>query len=182
MMNYNGLYLHMVSLIIIFTFSIVYSTLKIFNSNTNFFIKIISLIVLICSIYISMNKNVYLPFLGMTVLPPILFMEDKVPPNATEKYTLELKGVPDDTKVVYWGALPNKDKNIIHKNPFVAYGDYSNTGITTVKNQKATIYYHCPTKYNVSMYNKTIDRHIHYRLVYKNNSMIGSVMTQYVKC
>lgn len=182
MMNNNDVYLHMVSLLIIFAFSIIYSAIQILNTKNNFFIRIISLFVLISSIYISMNRNVYLPFLGTSVLPPILFMEDKVPSNATEKYILELNGVPDETKVIYWGSLPNKDKNFIHKNPLVAYGDYSNTGIATVKNQKAIIYYHCPTKYNVTMYNKTIDRHIHYRLVYKNNPMIGTVMTKYIKC
>lgn len=181
-MNYFGEYFYIISLLIIFMSSTVHSLLHLFNTNTSFILRIFSLIVIVSCLSILTNRNIYLPFLGKTVIPPSLFENEKVPAYATEKYTLELKDVVDGTRVIYWGSLPNTNKHLIHKNPFEAYGNYSNTGIAIVKNQKATIHFHCPTKYNVSMYNKTINRHIHYRLVYKNDAMIGPILTQYVNC
>ncbi len=133
-------------------------------------------------IYLGTNKNLYLPFLGYAALPPILFQKELTPSGATETVTLTLNNIPNDTKIVYWAATSSKDKNTIHPNPVEAYGDYSNTGITTVKNNKAILYFNCPDRYNVGTFKKTLNKHIHYRLIYPNSPMLSPVYTQYVKC
>lgn len=188
MNNYIDVYIHMIAMIIILCFNIVYSILLIIYPDIYIIIKLLAIVVLISSIYISAKRATYLPFLGQCVAPPSLFSQEIAPQGATETYTIELDNIPDGTRVIYWGAVSsngNKDKSkksVVKKNPMEAYGNYSNTGVTTVKDKKAMIYFNCPDKYNVGPFNKTVDRHIHYRLILPDNPMMSQVFTTYVSC
>jgi hypothetical protein len=188
MNNYIDVYIHMIAMIIILCFNIVYSILLIIYPDIYIIIKLLAIVVLISSIYISAKRATYLPFLGQCVAPPSLFSQEIAPQGATETYTIELDNIPDGTRVIYWGAVSsngNKDKSnksVVKKNPMEAYGNYSNTGVTTVKDKKAMIYFNCPDKYNVGPFIKTVDRHIHYRLILPDNPMMSQVFTTYVSC
>ena len=181
MNNYLDVYIHMIAMIIILGFNIVYSILLIIYPDIYIIIKLLAIVVLISSIYISAKRATYLPFLGQCVAPPSLFSQEIAPQGATETYSINLDDIPDGTRVIYWGAATSKDK-VVKKDPMEAYGNYSNTGVTTVKDKKATIYFNCPDKYNVGIFNKTIDRHIHYRLILPDNPMMSQVFTTYVNC
>ena len=179
MKNNFDVYMHMIAMILILGYSMFYAILVMMYPNILSILKLISIIVIVFCIYLIVNKNTFLPFLGSTVMPPILFTQDITPHGASETYVLNLENVPDGTRVIYWGALSSDDTKA---SPTEAYGDYSNTGVTGVKENKATIYFNCPGEYNVSEFSKTIKRHIHYRLIQPDSPMMSQVYTTYVKC
>lgn len=181
MLSNIDVYLHMIAVSIVLLFTVFYSLLIIVVPNIYTLIKLFSVVVLIATIYIGINRNTYLPFLGYAAVPPSIFAQEISPHNANVSYTLNVgANIEDGTHVLYWGALhTNSDEP--KPDPISAYGNYSNTGITTVKNNKALLHFHCPDKYNVSGF-KTLERHIHYRLIRPNDPMMSPVYTAYVIC
>lgn len=175
------IYLHMIAMVLILVFTICYTFYIITLSNSNTFFKLICVSVFIAAIYIAVNRNTYLPFLGQTVIPPAIFSQELVPSGANVSYVLNVPNVENGTYILYWGAQSSANKDIIQPNPKEAYGDYSNTGLIKVKDNKAILYFNCPDKYNV-FNNHTIQRHIHYRIITPENCMISQVHTAYVNC
>ncbi len=183
-MNNTDIYLHITSIILVLIFVISSAFFFILSSSIYTIVKVIAVIVLIAAIYIAVNRNTYLPFLGTAAMPPILFSHNMVPQGSNVTYNLSFDHkVEDGTVIVYWGSLSSQGSDVIRRNPIEAYGDYSNTGITKVKDNKAILFFNCPDKYNVgSMFSKTLDRHIHYRLIKPNDPMMSPVYTTFVKC
>jgi hypothetical protein len=183
MKDFIDIYVHIFAMIIMIGFSVFYSVLIILHPDVMLLFKMIAIIVLISAIYISTNRNTYLPFLGKTVLPAILLQKELAPDGATHTHVINLgHGVENGTRLIYWGA-ESTNKETVRNDPIEAYGNYSNSGIATVQDQKATIYFNCPDVYNTgTIYTKTIDRHIHYRLIAPDSIMMSQVFTVYIKC
>jgi hypothetical protein len=182
-MNDLDVYIHITAIVLILMFTVFYTLLIIVLPNVYVIVKLIAVIVLIAAIYIGANRNTYLPFLGSTAIPPIIFQREMIPAGYNVSYDLSLNNVKDGTYVLYWGALSSGDKSdVIKNNPIEAYGDYSNTGIVTAKNGKATLYFNCPDKYQVGVMKKTINRHIHYRLIRPSDPIMSPVFTAHVNC
>ncbi len=174
-MNDIDIWIHIFSIIIILFFSIFYSVYIILYPNVYLIIKFIAFIILICSIYIALNRNTYLPFLGYSVFPSKLLNNEVSPLNANLTGILDIDEI-DNTIIVYWGAM---NKGHIHNNPKEAYGDYSNSGIAFVKNKKATIKFNCPDNYIVGY---DVKKHIHYRIIKPNSIMMSPVYKKEVYC
>lgn len=140
--------------------------------------KLIAVVVFFAVIFVGSQRNTYLPFLGPTVLPGSLLKEPvtEVKKDATQA-TLFIDA-PDNTKIVYWAAKPSE--GVIFEDPYKAYNDYSNAGVTVVKNKQAAFVVDCPSSYKVPS-GYTLKPHIHYRVVYPNGIM-GQVQTLFVKC
>lgn len=143
-----------------------------------YWIKVVFFFALLATLYLGVQRDTYLPFLGQTVLPPTLLKADAVPENANSQATIELSWAKDGTKVLYWAASPAKE---VVATPQLAYGPYSNAGITIVKDGKAILKFVCPAKYNVGAFDKTLNKHVHYRIV-KEDGMLGRVKTTWVAC
>lgn len=139
-------------------------------------VKVLFFFVLLAILYLGLRRDTYLPFLGQTVLPPTLLKADAVPENANSQATIELPWAKDGTKVLYWAASPAKE---VVSTPKLAYAEYSNSGIAIVKDGKATLKFVCPAKYNVGAFDKTLNKHVHYRIV-KEDGMLGRVKTTWV--
>jgi len=177
------IWIHIISMIIILGFAVIYSLLIIFAPNIYAFIKLFCIIVLIAAIYKGIDKNTYLPFLGYTAIPPSLFTRELVPQGAQTTITVDLPKVDDGCYVVYWAALSSKEKDVIQPDPFEAYGDFSNVGITSVRNHKAVMHFKCPDKYNVgSVFKKTLPQHLHYRIIAPNSAIMTPVQTAFFEC
>jgi len=176
------LWIYMISIVLILIFAFLYSLSLLTNPKVYTIFKLKAVIVLIAIIYVGLNRNLYLPFLGYAAMPPSLFDKEVTPQGATDTLTIKLNDVPDDTKIIYWAAVSSNNKDIIHPNPIEAYGDYSNAGITTVKDNQAILYFYCPDRYNVGPFKKTLNKHVHYRLIKPNDPIISPVYTQFVKC
>ena len=124
------------------------------------FPKVASLLIGLAAVYLMMNRDFFLPFLGSTVIPTV----NTNPKNSQTAKEVKIVNLPPSVNVVYWAAKP--DSNII-KDPYAAYGNYENSGIAqTDTNGAVSLYIDCPAAYKVNkfkMFNKVIPKHVHYR-------------------
>ncbi len=109
----------------------------------------------VVGVYIMFRRDFFLPFLGETVMPTAI-NESKQNP---EKITLTK--LPPNVTVVAWATKENTD-NTPFKDPWAAYGDYSNYD-TVQSNDKgeAIVELILPSEYHVP--GKTLKKHVHYR-------------------
>lgn len=174
-MGYFKSYLFLLVIVLLFA---LFQSIVVLMREPSWVMKGIAAIVLVTVIYLGSFRNTYLPFLGPTVLPQSLLKEPgKVAKTGATHVTL-FANVPDNTKVIYWAAKSSQD--IIFEDPYVAYEDYTNAGVTLVKNKQANLIIDCPSSYKIPS-GKTLSPHVHYRIVYPNG-ILGSVQTLYVKC
>ena len=54
----------------------------------------------------------------------------------------------EGTKIIYWAANSTDNSKII-EDPFEAYKNFNNIGVSVVKNGKAEVRLYCPDKYKV---------------------------------
>ena len=145
------------------------------NDKVSPVLKVIALIVFFCVVYLGMNRNTYLPFLGPTVVPPSLLKDvtDTKMGDVHVKVPIE---APDTTRVIYWASTPSSK---VFETPYEAYGNFSNIGVASVKNKEAIFHVECPSSYKVPF--TVLRPHVHYRILYPNG-IVGSVRTIYVNC
>lgn len=172
-MNNFKLYLWAIALVLLFALYEVLFVL--FSSKTTMLFKFISILVLISIVMIGVQRNTYLPFLGPTVLPPVFLHDEVIPEGANMIVKVSIPDA-DGRKVMYWGSQPSKT---LFMDPYTAYGTYSNSGITMVKDGEAKISFQCPSSYRVP--GALLEPHIHYRIV-EPNGLLGEVKTVYVEC
>lgn len=134
--------------------------------------KLIYFVTGISIIFLSIQKQTWLPFLGNTIIPSTLIPETK---NIGDT-TIKIKVTPN-IKVAYWSSLPS-----INERPSVdkAYGDYTNAGVSKSNNDGfATLTFNKGTGYVVPG-GKFIKPHIHYRELNNEYGIIGPVKTVYL--
>lgn len=170
---------------IIFTlmlYALTTSIYVLFNDDYNLFIRIISILIIAIIIFLSLKKETFLPFLGLTYLPNTLLCEPKYPSGANLNYTIDMSEYEDGTKIIYWAAN-NTDSSKIIEDPFEAYKSFNNVGVSIVKNGKADVRIYCPDKYKVKkVFSKILERHFHYRIIFKDSGFLSPVMTVNIAC
>lgn len=169
--------LYMVSIAIVLAFVIFISITMLLRNSEAMWMKVIALVALLPAIWLFVQRDTYLPFLGNAVFPTSAIIEERVPDNANSDVTLKMP-IPDGMKIIYWGAEPSKDTV---GNPGDAYKNYSNMGVTTVRNGSVTLKFKCPAEYKIPSGRK-LKRHIHYRTCCTKKAMLGPVQTVYVEC
>jgi hypothetical protein len=172
---------YMASILILLVFAVYVSILFLFsrdweNQAECLFHRILGLIILIIVVYLSAHRDTFLPFIGETVFPYTLIKDATITRGNVTK-TIAVNE-PNGTKVAYWAAMPD---NKVDSNPQIAYDNYANVGIAIVNEGQAALNVNCPAQYKVPPFNKTLERHIHYRIIYKNG-MVSEVHTVKVKC
>jgi len=140
--------------------------------------KLFALVAFSVGVYLALQRNTYLPFLGMAAVPPTVLKDTAFPSHSNNEVELSFENVPNGSKVIYWGAKPAAT---VQSDPQSAYADFSNAGVAVIVNGKATLRFACPSKYQVGTFHNTLNRHIHYRISHPNG-MLGSVKTKYIKC
>ena len=94
--------------------------------GNGFFTKGIYLAVGISALMLFLNRDVYLPFLGETLVPCAAFAT-RTPDNANQEVSISIQA---NTKVVYWAAEPHDASgNSAIGSWDQAYQDYSNSGV-----------------------------------------------------
>jgi hypothetical protein len=177
MHNNPEIILYMISQAIILLFVFYTGFEKITSKYVANIHKFVTGVILFLALLISIRLTTYLPFLGYAAFPTTAIKDILVPEKANVNVTLPFMNIPDNTKIVYWGA---KTASKTVANPQTAYADFSNCGVALIRNNKADISFNCPAKYVVP-WGETLDRHIHYRIIYADG-IIGPVQTVYVKC
>jgi hypothetical protein len=170
----------MLTITIILLYSIISSLYILFNDNYNVFIRILAIFIIAAAVILIMKKDTFLPFLGLAHLPNTLIADEKIPKGANLSYTIDMNEYEDGTIIIYWAA--NKTDKII-EDPYEAYKNYNNVGVSKVKNGRAEVRIFCPDRYKVKkVFNQLLERHFHYRIVYKDTGFLSPVMTVKVDC
>ena len=158
-------------LIGLFDFNLVKSFGSLFGQNLQIPItKIIYIIISMAALVLLAQRDTYLPFLGRTIMPqPIR----EYKPSGKLKIRV-IQNLPPNVKVIYWAA---HSSNKVIDNPYDAYGDYRNQGVTkTDENGKAILQFRMPSSYNVP-YKGTLTPHVHYRY-WTSSGMASRVFTE----
>ncbi len=142
--------------------------------------KIILITIGLSAIYVSLQLKTYLPFLGECAIPVFKFLKESQvnkellnSPNSDVK-TITIN-IPNDevgSKIIYWAANPSDQ---VINDPKQAYGDFDNSGVASIQNNKAVIYVKCPANYTAM--NNLLPKHIHYRIV-SEDGMLSRVYTE----
>jgi hypothetical protein len=170
----------MVAISLILLYSIISSLYILLNDNYNIFLRIFVIFIIATAIVLMMKKETFLPFLGLAHVPNTLIAEERIPNGANISYSIDMNDYEDGTKIIYWAA--NKTDKII-EDPYEAYKNYNNVGVAKVKNGKAEVRIFCPDKYKVKkLFNQLLERHFHYRIVFKDTGFLSPVMTVKVDC
>ena len=170
----------MITITLILLYSIISSVYILFNEDYNIVLRIFVIFIIAAAVIMIMKKETFLPFLGLAHLPNTLIAEEKLPKGANLSYSIDMKEYEDGTIIIYWAA--NKTDKII-EDPYEAYKNYNNVGVSKVKDGKAEVRIFCPDKYKVKkVFNQLLERHFHYRIVYKDTGFLSPVMTVKVDC
>ena len=179
---FTDIYVHMASMFLLLTYTIISGVYVLFNNSYNVFLRFFAIILIAVAGYMSFKRDTFLSFLGISFMPNTLILAEKIPQGANIDYVLDMTGYDNGTRVVYWAA--NKTGKIV-EDPFEAYKDFHNAGVAIVSNNKAIIKVFCPDKYMVShfgVHTSTLDKHFHYRIVFKETGMMSPVMTAKLNC
>ena len=170
----------MATISLILLYSIISSLYILLSDNYNIFLRIFVIFIIAAAIVLMMKKDTFLPFLGLAHLPNTLIADEKIPQGANVSYSIDMSDYEEGTVVIYWAA--NKTDKII-EDPYEAYKNYNNVGVTKVKNGKAEVRIFCPDRYKVKkVFTQLLERHFHYRIVFKDNGFLSPVMTVKVDC
>ena len=140
------------------------------------FARILYVIVGVASAILFFQRDVYLPFLGETLLPDSALTE-RTPQNANEQVTVKTR---PGAKVVYWTTEPNPTQGNEIPSWDEAYGSYQNSGVTVAGSDGIAILRirGPPQRYKVPMKGR-LEPHVHFR-VSKENGFFGRVQTLFV--
>jgi hypothetical protein len=164
---------------IVLVYTIYTSLVLIVSAHDQLVLRIASIAAFVGGLYLLLKRDTYLPFLGPAAVPPSLLKDVSAPDGSNVQTTVRVNAV-NGSKVLYWGAMPGDPPSSVIATPQLAYKDFTNAGVCVVSKGTATFKFFCPVRYKVP-WGKTLDRHIHYRVVH-NNGMLGSVQTVYVNC
>jgi uncharacterized membrane protein YuzA (DUF378 family) len=139
--------------------------------------KIVYVLVGLAALYLVTKRDVYLPFLGETVLPCAAFAA-RTPDNANQEITITTL---PNTKVIYWASEPRGDASGNLQDWDVAYNDFTNSGvaISDEKGNAILRFRGNPQAYKVP-FKGTIKPHVHFRICEKYG-MVGPVQIYYLE-
>ena len=139
-------------------------------------VKIVYFAVGVSALYLAFKRDVYLPFLGETVLPCAAFAS-RTPDNANQEVTINTL---PNTKVIYWASEPKGDASGNVESWDVAYNDFANSGVAISDDKgKAVLRFRGhPQEYKVP-FKGVIKPHVHFRICEKYG-MVGPVQTYYL--
>lgn len=130
------------------------------------------LLVGISALFLVLDRNVYLPFLGEAVFP-CASLEPRTPKDADRKVNVT---VPANAKIIYWASDAQEGTTPPVEDPWKAYGTYSNYGVTVAdENGNAELNVRNPVSYKVPS-GKLLKEHVHYRYCI-GNGMLSDVFT-----
>lgn len=136
------------------------------------------IVVGICALLLAFRRDVYLPFLGETLVPAGA-LSLKTPQGANE--SVEVRTRPG-AKVLFWASEPDPNgSEKVLKSWKEAYGEYENSGVVQAgEDGKAILRVRGPPQpYKVPMKGK-LEPHVHFR-VEDAHGFLGRVQTVYMK-
>ena len=177
------IYLHKFLILVAIFGGINYASMGIFKYNLieelEKYLKIENLkkiiyIIIGISGFLLFERDNFLPFLGHSVYPcePL---KESYPENSNIKIKIRTEA---NKNIIFWASEPN---NKILDNPYDAYLDYKNSGVTrSDENGIAILKVRKPSNYYVPMKPEPLRKHIHYRIC-NGNGMLSRIETIYLE-
>jgi uncharacterized membrane protein YuzA (DUF378 family) len=138
--------------------------------------RIIFILVGISALLLIGQRDVYLPFLGSTVLP-CSAIPVSVPDRADKEVII--RGLQPGAKILYWASEPETAGLASINTWQQAYLGFMNAGVTVVDRRGiATLRIRSPQPYTVPIHGR-IERHVHWRQC-GDGGMLGPVNNQLV--
>ena len=173
MSKYLHKYLYMVTMLFVLATSINVALYKI-NPTFNLLSYVVHaraarktfyIVAGILCVYLLLNKQTYLPFLGECAVPSSVFSQKTNNLSSDNLVNLTIKA-PNADKVIWWASL--NDDNKVASSPDEAYNEYENSGVSNVgKDGNVNISFPCPKQYKVptmfGLSSKILGKHVHYR-------------------
>ena len=139
--------------------------------------KWLYIVIGLAAIPLLFQRDMYLPFLGETVLPAGA-MSVKTPQNANDQVTVRTR---PGAKVVYWAAEPDPNQGKDLPTPDVAYAEFENSGVVTADTSgHAILRFRGPPQAYTVPFKGRLEPHVHFR-VEEENGFLGRVQTLFVK-
>lgn len=175
-------YINFISIILVLLLTITYAFYIVSYENTYIIIRFFAFVILIAAIYLALNKNTYIPHIGHTIIPFSLLSDEKIPINSNKTHIISLSGIDNDNRIIYW-EINEKDLANFNNyfNIFDNYINYSNAGISIIRNEKTAIYLNCSNENNI-INNNSIKKHIYYRIINKKTSILSPINYLYIEC
>ena len=140
------------------------------------FAAVVAVLMAAAALYVGLNRDTYLPFLGETVLPCSL-LKEQVPEHADTEVTVS--GLTPGAKVLYWAAEPATQGLDRLKGWQQAYLEFANAGVARVSaDGHVVLRIRRPQPYTVPLKGR-LEAHVHWR-VCKDGGMVGPVQTTQV--
>ena len=139
--------------------------------------KWIYIVVGLAALSLAFCRDIYLPFLGETVLPGGA-LSIKTPQNANDQITIQTL---PNVKVVYWAAEPNPTQGTDLPPWNEAYGEFENSGVALADDRGTALlrFRGQPQAYRVPLMGK-LKPHVHFR-VCDDNGIMGKVHTRFIE-
>lgn len=139
--------------------------------------SIVFILVGISALLLALRRDVYLPFLGQTILPAST-LTAKTPQGANDTVTLTVR---PGVKVVYWAAEPDTHKTGVAASFQEAYGTFENSGVVKADDMGTALLRirGPPQPYKVPL-KGTLRSHVHFR-VEQEGGFFGPVQTKYIE-
>lgn len=135
--------------------------------------RLVYVIVGLCALYVGLQRETYLPFLGETVIPCSV-LKEQVPEHADT--AVPVHGLVPGAKVLYWASEPATDGLARINDWRKAYLDFANAGVAVVDQAgHATLRIRKPQPYTVPVKGR-LETHVHWRTC-GPNGFLGPVET-----
>lgn len=127
-------------------------------------LRLVMIIVGVLAVVVMPNRDLYLPFLGETVIPASILQDTQPRGNVV----VAIDHLPPRSKVIFWaaGAGAAGTAGGAAASPQVAYKDSLNGGIVTTDDEGiAYVTLVCPQQYKVNRLgiDKVLPKHVHFR-------------------
>ena len=96
------IYIHMIIVFVLMLYALTTSIYILFNDDYNIFIRILSIIIISIIIFLSLKKETFLPFLGLTFLPNTLICDPKYPQGANLNYSIDINKLYSGSSTEYF--------------------------------------------------------------------------------
>ena len=131
-------------------------------------------VAIVAAVYIALQRDTYLPFLGESFLPEI-FLQTQAKPAKAKDTDVPVSGLRPDSLLFYWAADPGKE---VAPDWRKGYGRFENSGILRTDGEgRVTIPVQCPARYIVQGY-RVLPKHVHYRYYNSDTQMLSPIYTK----
>lgn len=155
-----GAWIHLITMALIIVGSLVMAGMGLVSTRSTVS-RVVYALIIIAALSVALRRDIYLPFLGTTVMPCSI-LEERVPEHADTEVSLH--GITPGAKVLYWATEPATKGLATIADWRRAYLDFANAGVAVADaGGHVMLRIRKPQPYTVPM-GRRIESHVHWRV------------------